>query len=126
MKNLNDYASTHIDQPGQYVVTISECKNDYTRSGKECVFVKFETAENQTIVSSYVEATYWKLYKLAVAAGLTKEERDRFFDEPELLIGKQVIIDVTINNAGYLGVNDAYPVRKEKNRLASDFTDVPF
>ena len=126
MKNLNDYESTHIDQPGQYVVTVSECKNDYTRSGKECVFVKFETAENQTIVSSYVEATYWKLYKLAVAAGLTKEERDRFFDEPELLIGEQVIIDVTINNAGYLGVNDAYPVRKEKNRLASDFTDVPF
>ena len=123
MKNLNDYASTHIDQPGQYVVTISECKNDYTRSGKECVFVKFETAENQTIVSSYVEATYWKLYKLAVAAGLTKEERDRFFDEPELLIGKQVIIDVIRNNAGYLNVNEAYPIKKEER---NQYSDVPF
>ena len=123
MKNLNDYASTHIDQPGQYVVTISECKNDYTRSGKECVFVKFETAENQTIVSSYVEATYWKLYKLAVAAGLTEEERDRFFDEPELLIGKQVIIDVIRNNAGYLNVNEAYPIKKEER---NQYSDVPF
>ena len=34
MKSLNDYASTHIDQPVSHVVTISECKNDYTRSGK--------------------------------------------------------------------------------------------
>ena len=126
MRSLNDYASTRIEEPGRYFATVIECKNDYTRSGKECVFVRFETPENQTIVSSYVEATYWKLYKLAVAADLTEEERDRFFDEPELLIGKQVIIDVTINNAGYIGVSDAYPVIKEKSRLASDFTDVPF
>ena len=123
MKNLNDYASTRIEEPGRYFATIIECKNDYTRSGKECVFVRFETPENQTIVCSYVDSSYWKLYRLAVAAGLTEEERDRFFDEPELLIGKQVIIDVIRNNAGYLNVNEAYPVKKEER---NQYTDVPF
>ena len=123
MKNLNDYASTRIEEPGRYFATIIECKNDYTRSGKECVFVRFETPENQTNVCSYVDSSYWKLYRLAVAAGLTEEERDRFFDEPELLIGKQVIIDVIRNNAGYLNVNEAYPVKKEER---NQYTDVPF
>jgi hypothetical protein len=84
MRSLNDYASTRIEEPGRYFATVIECKNDYTRSGKECVFVRFETPENQTIVCSYVDSSYWKLYRLAVAAGLTEEERDRFFDEPEL------------------------------------------
>jgi len=123
MRSLNDYASTRIEEPGRYFATIIECKNDYTRSGKECVFVRFETPENQTIVCSYVDSSYWKLYRLAVAAGLTEEERDRFFDEPELLIGKQVIIDVIRNNAGYLNVNEAYPVKKEER---NQYTDVPF
>lgn len=123
MRSLNDYASTRIEKPGKYLVTITECKNDYTRSGKECVFVRFETLENQTIVCSYVDTTYWKLYRLAVAAGLTKEERDRFFDEPELLIGKEVIIDVIENNAGYINVNEAYPVKKNEN-ISLD--EVPF
>lgn len=123
MRNLNDYASTRIEEPGKYFATVIECKNDYTRSGKECVFVRFETPENQTIVCSYVDTTYWKLYRLAVAAGLTKEERDRFFDEPELLIGKEVIIDVIENNAGYINVNEAYPVKKEER---NQYTDVPF
>ena len=85
--------------------------------------MRFETPENQTIVCSYVDTTYWKLYRLAVAAGLTKEERDRFFDEPELLIGKQVIIDVIKNNAGYINVNEAYPVKKEEK---NQYSDVPF
>jgi len=123
MRSLNDYASTRIEEPGRYFATVIECKNDYTRSGKECVFVRFETPENQTIVCSYVDSSYWKLYRLAVAAGLTEEERDRFFDEPELLIGKQVIIDVIRNNAGYLNVNEAYPVKKEER---NQYTDVPF
>ena len=123
MRSLNDYASTRIEEPGRYFATVIECKNDYTRSGKECVFVRFETPENQTIVCSYVDTTYWKLYRLAVAAGLTKEERDRFFDEPELLIGKQVIIDVIKNNAGYINVNEAYPVKKEEK---NQYSDVPF
>ena len=123
MRSLNDYASTRIEEPGRYFATIIECKNDYTRSGKECVFVRFETPENQTIVCSYVDTTYWKLYRLAVAAGLTKEERDRFFDEPELLIGKEVIIDVIENNAGYINVNEAYPVKKN-DKISLD--EVPF
>jgi hypothetical protein len=123
MRSLNDYASTRIEEPGRYFATVIECKNDYTRSGKECVFVRFETPENQTIVCSYVDSSYWKLYRLAVAAGLTEEERDRFFDEPELLIGKQVIIDVIRNNAGYLNVNEAYPIKKEER---NQYSDVPF
>ena len=123
MSSLNDYASTRIEEPGRYFATVIECKNDYTRSGKECVFVRFETPENQTIVCSYVDSSYWKLYRLAVAAGLTEEERDRFFDEPELLIGKQVIIDVIRNNAGYLNVNEAYPIKKEER---NQYSDVPF
>ena len=48
--NLNKYQSTYIDQPGMYEVTITEAKNDYTRSGKECVFVKFETEKNQATI----------------------------------------------------------------------------
>ena len=123
MSSLNDYASTRIEEPGRYFATVIECKNDYTRSGKECVFVRFETPENQTIVCSYVDSSYWKLYRLAVAAGLTEEERDLFFDEPELLIGKQVIIDVIRNNAGYLNVNEAYPIKKEER---NQYSDVPF
>ena len=58
--NLNKYQSTYIDQPGMYVVTITESKNDYTRSGKECVFVRFETDKNQAITCSYVEAVFFK------------------------------------------------------------------
>ena len=56
--NLNKYQSTYIDQPGMYEVTITESKNDYTRSGKECVFVKFETNKKQAITCSYVEAVF--------------------------------------------------------------------
>ena len=103
--NLNKYQSTYIDQPGMYVVTITEAKNDYTRSGKECVFVRFETEKSQAITCSYVEAVYFKLFRLAQSAGLTESQRANF--EPDMLIGKTVKINV-IDDNGRINVSETY------------------
>ncbi len=104
--NLNKYQSTYIDQPGMYVVTITEAKNDYTRSGKECVFVRFETDKNQAITCSYVEAVYFKLFRLAQSAGLTESQRANF--EPDMLIGKSVKINVISDDNGRVNVGETY------------------
>lgn len=104
--NLNQYQSTYIDQPGMYEVTITEAKNDYTRSGKECVFVRFETEKNQAITCSYVEAVYFKLFRLAQSAGLTESQRANF--EPSMLIGKSVKINVISNDNGHVNVGETY------------------
>ena len=104
--NLNKYQSTYIDQPGMYVVTITEAKNDYTRSGKECVFVRFETEQNQAITCSYVEAVYFKLFRLAQSAGLTESQRANF--DPGMLIGKSVKINVISDDNGRVNVGEVY------------------
>lgn len=104
--NLNQYQSTYIDQPGMYEVTITESKNDYTRSGKECVFVRFETNKKQAITCSYVEAVFFKLFRLAQSAGLTESQRDNF--EPQMLIGKSVKINVVSDDNGRVNVGEVY------------------
>lgn len=104
--NLNKYQSMYIDQPGMYEVTITEAKNDYTRSGKECVFVRFETEQNQSITCSYVEAVYFKLFRLAQSAGLTESQRANF--EPDMLIGKTVKINVISDDSGRINVGEVY------------------
>ena len=104
--NLNKYQSTYIDQPGMYVVTITEAKNDYTRTGKECVFVRFETEKSQAITCSYVEAVFFKLFRLAQSAGLTESQRANF--DPDMLIGKSVKINVTSDDNGRLNVGEVY------------------
>ena len=104
--NLNKYQSTYIDQPGMYEVTITEAKNDYTRSGKECVFVRFETEQNQAITCSYVEAVYFKLFRLAQSAGLTESQRANF--DPGMLIGKSVRINVISDDNGRVNVGEVY------------------
>jgi hypothetical protein len=104
--NLNKYQSTYIDQPGMYEVTITEAKNDYTRSGKECVFVRLETEKNQAITCSYVEAVYFKLFRLAQAAGLTESQRANF--EPDMLVGKRVKINVISDDNGRVNVGEVY------------------
>lgn len=104
--NLNKYQSMYIDQPGMYEVTITEAKNDYTRSGKECVFVRFETEKNQSITCSYVEAVYFKLFRLAQSAGLTESQRANF--EPDMLIGKTVKIKVISDDSGRINVGEVY------------------
>ena len=104
--NLNKYQSTYIDQPGMYVVTITEAKNDYTRTGKECVFVRFETEKSQSITCSYVEAVYFKLFRLAQSAGLTESQRANF--DPGMLIGKVVKINVISDDNGRLNVGEVY------------------
>lgn len=104
--DLNKYQSTYIDQPGMYEVTITEAKNDYTRSGKECVFVRFETEKNQAITCSYVEAVYFKLFRLAQAAGLTENQRANF--EPDMLVGKMVKINVISDDNGRVNVGEIY------------------
>ena len=104
--NLNKYQSTYIDQPGMYEVTITEAKYDYTRSGKECVFVRFETEKSQSITCSYVEAVYFKLFRLAQSAGLTESQRANF--DPGMLIGKVVKINVISDDNGRLNVGEVY------------------
>lgn len=104
--DLNKYQSTYIDQPGMHEVTITEAKNDYTRSGKECVFVRFETEKNQAITCSYVEAVYFKLFRLAQAAGLTESQRANF--EPDMLVGKRVKINVISDDNGRVNVGEVY------------------
>lgn len=104
--DLNKYQSMYIDQPGMYEVTITEAKNDYTRSGKECVFVRFETEKNQSITCSYVEAVYFKLFRLAQSAGLTESQRANF--EPDMLIGKTVKINVISDDSGRINVGEVY------------------
>lgn len=104
--DLNKYQSMYIDQPGMYEVTITEAKNDYTRSGKECVFVRFETEQNQSITCSYVEAVYFKLFRLAQSAGLTESQRANF--EPDMLIGKTVKINVISDDSGRINVGEVY------------------
>ncbi len=104
--NLNKYQSTYIDQPGMYEVIITEAKYDYTRSGKECVFVRFETEKSQSITCSYVEAVYFKLFRLAQSAGLTESQRSNF--DPDMLIGKSVKINVTSDDNGRLNVGEVY------------------
>lgn len=104
--DLNKYQSMYIDQPGVYEVTVTESKNDYTRSGKECVFVRFETDKNQAITCSYVEAVYFKLFRLAQSAGLTESQRANF--EPDMLVGKRVKINVISDENGRVNVGEVY------------------
>lgn len=116
--DLNKYRSTYIDQPGMYEVTITEAKNDYTRSGKECVFVKFETEKNQVIQCSYVEAVFFKLFRLAQSAGLTESQRTNF--EPEMLIGKMVKINVISDDNGRVNVGEVYSASQSGTAFESD------
>ena len=121
--NLNKYQSMYIDQPGMYVVTITEAKNDYTRSGKECVFVRFETEKNQTITCSYVEAVFFKLFRLAQSAGLTESQRANF--DPGMLIGKTVKINVISDDSGRVNVGEVYSA--SQSGTASESHDaIPF
>lgn len=106
--DLNKYQSTYIDQPGMYEVTITEAKNDYTRSGKECVFIRFETEKNQAITCSYVEAVFFKLFRLAQSAGLTESQRANF--EPDMLVDKRVKINVVSDDNGRVNVGETYSV----------------
>jgi hypothetical protein len=120
--NLNKYQSTYIDQPGMYEVTITEAKNDYTRSGKECVFVRLETEKNQAITCSYVEAVYFKLFRLAQAAGLTESQRANF--EPDMLVGKRVKINVISDDNGRVNVGEVYSA--SVSDAASKYESMPF
>lgn len=129
-RNLEKYKSSYIDEPGEYEVTIAEAKDDYTRSSKECVFVKFETDDNRTIACSYVEAVYFKLRKLAKDAGLTESQRKNF--DPAMLVGKQLRIHVIESN-GRMNVNDTSAIVDAYDAPATpvgskntDFDDLPF
>ena len=116
--DLNKYQSTYIDQPGMYEVTITEAKNDYTRSGKECVFVRFETDGYQVIEVRYVEVVYFKLFRLAQSAGLTESQRANF--EPGMLIGKTVKINVISDDNGRVNVGEVYSASLSGTASESD------
>jgi hypothetical protein len=119
MINLNEHQSSYIDQPGLYEVKITAAQDDYTKSGKNCVAVKFETADGKAISCNYVEAVYWKLFRLAQAAGLTEQERGKF--EPKMLINRKIQIKVTADDQGRCNVSEAFSVGNVNN---SD--DMPF
>ena len=121
--DLNKYQSTYIDQPGMYEVTITEAKNDYTKSGKECVFVRFETEKNQAITCNYVEAVYFKLFRLAQSAGLTESQRANF--EPDMLVGKRVKINVISNDNGYVNVGEVYSA-SPSDTASKSYEAIPF
>jgi len=110
--NLNEHKSNYIDEPGMYDVTITNSKDDYTKSSKPCIAVKFETADNKMTTCLYVEAVYSKLYRLALAAGLTEQQRAYF--APEMLIGRRVKINVIRSDKG-INVAEAFAIDSPNN-----------
>ena len=121
--DLNQYQSTFINTPGLYDVRIVEAKNDYTRGGRECVAVRFETDNNQTISCVYVESVYWRLFRLAQAAGLSQQQRAAF--EPKMLIGKNVKINVVADGQNRVNVSEVFAADSAPAKTATD-NDMPF
>lgn len=122
MINLNEHKSTFISNAGSYNVTITAAQDDYTKGGKECVAVRFETDDNQAINCNYVEAVYWKLFRLAQAAGLTEQQRAAF--EPSMLIGKSVMIKVMADEQGRCNVAEAFSTATPT--APQNSPDIPF
>lgn len=112
-----------IEGSGRHHVTVTEAKNDYTKNGLECVFVTFEDKDGRTISASYTEKMYWKLDRLAQAAGLTEAERKTF--EPEMLLRKSVVIE-TIKNDKYTNVNEVFSATQKAATNTNYAGDMPF
>jgi hypothetical protein len=87
--NLNK-ASQFLDEAGTFPATITSAKMDWTKNGVECVVLVFCTDDEREINASYTEKMYWKLKRVAMAAGIPEANFEEF--EPELLTGKKVII----------------------------------
>ena len=122
MINLNEHQSTFISEPGIYPCTITVAQDDYTKSGKECVALKFETDDNRAIGCSYVEAVFWKLFRVAQAAGLSEKQRSEF--EPKMLLGKQVKVKVVADDQGRCGVSEVFAIDTPNKPKSND--DIPF
>lgn len=128
--NLNN-TSQYLDEAGQFPATIILAKMDWTKSGSECVKIDFRTDDEREISASYTEKMYWKLKRVAQAAGIPDTDFEIF--EPDMLTGKQVIISTVktrkddgkeFTNVGDVFACNTVPERKAQAALTRD--DVPF
>jgi hypothetical protein len=89
--DLNQYTS-FITEEGRFATTITEAKEDFTKSGENCITTTFTTPEGSAFTTQFQmnEKWGWKLKKLAEAARLSQSEISNF--EPEMLVGKSVDI----------------------------------
>jgi len=120
--NLNK-ASQFLDEAGTFPATITSAKMDWTKNGVECVVLVFCTDDEREINASYTEKMYWKLKRVAQAAGIPEANFEEF--EPELLTGKKVIIKTVKTqkeDKEFTNVGEVYAAQANTKR--SD--EVPF
>lgn len=120
--NLNQ-ASQFLDEAGTFPATITNAKMDWTKNGVECVVLVFRTDDEREINASYTEKMYWKLKRVAQAAGIPEANFEEF--EPELLTGKKVIIKTVKTqkeDKEFTNVGEVYAAQANTKR--SD--EVPF
>jgi len=120
--NLNK-ASQFLDEAGTFPATITNAKMDWTKNGVECVVLVFCTDDEREINASYTEKMYWKLKRVAQAAGIPEANFEEF--EPELLTGKKVIIKTVKTqkeDKEFTNVGEVYAAQANTKR--SD--EVPF
>jgi len=120
--NLNK-ASQFLDEAGTFPATITNAKMDWTKNGVECVVLVFCTDDEREINATYTEKMYWKLKRVAQAAGIPEANFEEF--EPELLTGKKVIIKtvkIQKEDKEFTNVGEVYAAQANTKR--SD--EVPF
>jgi len=120
--NLNK-ASQFLDEAGTFPATITNAKMDWTKNGVECVVLVFCTDDEREINASYTEKMYWKLKRVAMAAGIPEANFEEF--EPELLTGKKVIIKTVKTqkeDKEFTNVGEVYAAQANTKRS----NEVPF
>lgn len=109
--NLNN-TSQFLDEVGTFKATIVSAKMDFTRGGAECVAISFRTDDDREIGASYTEKMYWKLKRVAQAAGISPSDYENF--EPEMLENKRVMITTakTVKDDGkaFTNVSEVFSV----------------
>lgn len=102
--DLNQYTS-FITEEGRFSTTVTEAKEDFTKSGENCITTTFTTPEGSAFTTQFQmnEKWGWKLKKLAEACKLSPAEISNF--EPDMLIGKSVDI-VLVRGEKYLNIHN--------------------
>lgn len=130
----NDKTGLYVDEAGQFTATIKNAIYAQNAKHEDGTEVTFETDEGKQIKAFYNQQFEWKLNKLALAAQLTTEQRKDF--EPDMLIGKQVLITITeyqkrSGDMGYtvyeaFAVNGDKPIPPATKPSTNANDDVPF
>jgi len=123
--NLNN-ASQFLDEAGTFPGQIVTAKMDWTKNGIECVALVFRTDDEREINASYTEKMYWKLKRVAQAAGLTESELEAF--TPDMLIGKMVTIKTIKtqkDDKEYTNVGEVYAYQQTATPIKRG-DEVPF